>query len=238
MKKRIVALLLTSTLLLPANICYAGSAVGGGGQLLIGGVPLNNNGVPADQVAMDENEEDNSFYDRTVVRYVQQALNKLGYDCGTPDGVAGSNTEKQIIQYKTDKKLSNTDEKIDKVLLESIGLRGLNEIVKYSTSVSYSDMMADNENASNHRAIKFSGTVLQVMDGEIRVTVDGNSDHFVLCGIISINLDEDIKEGDSVTIYGTYLGLTDYIAVLGNIVTVPHFSANYLETKNGIQLNS
>ena len=31
-------------------------------------------------------------YDRETVRQVQEALNKAGFDCGTPDGIAGKKT--------------------------------------------------------------------------------------------------------------------------------------------------
>ena len=37
-----------------------------------------------------------------VVKWVQQALNDAGYDCGTPDGIAGSRTANAISAYRKD----------------------------------------------------------------------------------------------------------------------------------------
>ena len=32
------------------------------------------------------------LYDSTIIQQVQQALNDAGFDCGTPDGIAGKGT--------------------------------------------------------------------------------------------------------------------------------------------------
>ncbi|MGI6173507.1 MAG: DUF6273 domain-containing protein [Christensenellales bacterium] len=59
--------------------------------------------------------------DRDTVKQVQQALNDAGYDCGTPDGVAGKKTSSAIRQYQGDKALEVTGE-IDDRLLAALGL--------------------------------------------------------------------------------------------------------------------
>jgi len=41
-----------------------------------------------------------TYTDRDTVRQVQQALNEAGYDCGTPDGIAGKRTAAAITRYQ------------------------------------------------------------------------------------------------------------------------------------------
>lgn len=59
--------------------------------------------------------------DRETVKAVQEALNDAGYDCGTPDGVAGNKTAAAIAAYQEDNGLDVTGE-IDDELLEDMGL--------------------------------------------------------------------------------------------------------------------
>ena len=56
-----------------------------------------------------------------VIQRVQEALNAAGYDCGTPDGVAGQKTTAAVNAYQAAKGLNVTGE-IDAVLLESLGI--------------------------------------------------------------------------------------------------------------------
>ncbi|MBQ3269992.1 MAG: peptidoglycan-binding protein [Clostridia bacterium] len=59
--------------------------------------------------------------DRETVKAVQQALNDAGYNCGTPDGVAGRKTAAAVSQYQEDNGLEVTGE-IDDALLAALGL--------------------------------------------------------------------------------------------------------------------
>lgn len=54
-----------------------------------------------------------------TVKKVQIALNKLGYNCGTPDGINGKKTKSAIKKYKKDKGLT-VNTKIDKELKKSL----------------------------------------------------------------------------------------------------------------------
>jgi len=62
-----------------------------------------------------------TYTDKDTVKKVQQALNDAGYECGTPDGIAGKKTAAAITQYQTDKGLEATGT-IDDALLEALGL--------------------------------------------------------------------------------------------------------------------
>ena len=61
------------------------------------------------------------YTDKDTVKKVQQALNDAGYECGTPDGIAGKKTYAAITGYQTDKGLTVTGV-IDDELLVSLGL--------------------------------------------------------------------------------------------------------------------
>jgi len=59
--------------------------------------------------------------DTETVRKVQEALNANGFDCGTPDGVAGNKTAEAIRAYQAANGLDQTGE-ITTSLLQSLGL--------------------------------------------------------------------------------------------------------------------
>jgi len=48
------------------------------------------------------------YADAEIIKGVQTALNELGYDCGTPDGVAGKNTAAAITAFQTDMEITVT----------------------------------------------------------------------------------------------------------------------------------
>ena len=53
-----------------------------------------------------KNGEMQGISDREIVQKVQEALNKAGFECGTPDGIAGSNTSNAIKEYQEKNGLS------------------------------------------------------------------------------------------------------------------------------------
>lgn len=60
-------------------------------------------------------------YDRSVIRQVQEMLNAAGYDCGTPDGIAGRRTAAGVTNYQKDHQLT-ADGQINDELLISLGI--------------------------------------------------------------------------------------------------------------------
>ena len=59
------------------------------------------------------------YYKASVVKKVQKALNKQGYDCGKVDGKCGKKTKKAIKKYQVDKDMK-VDGKITKKLLKKL----------------------------------------------------------------------------------------------------------------------
>ncbi|MDO5573758.1 MAG: peptidoglycan-binding protein [bacterium] len=58
---------------------------------------------------------------KSDIKKVQEALNFLGYDCGTPDGTCGKTTKKRIKEYQEDMGVT-VDGVIDAELLEALGV--------------------------------------------------------------------------------------------------------------------
>ena len=59
-----------------------------------------------------------------TVKMVQNKLNELGYDCGTPDGIAGQHTKEAVQNYQSDNGLEPSGV-IDDKLLDSLGVNNL-----------------------------------------------------------------------------------------------------------------
>jgi len=62
------------------------------------------------------------YTDAETVQKVQTALNEAGYDCGTPDGIAGSKTYEALHQYQEANGLTVQDHITD-ALLQSMGIQ-------------------------------------------------------------------------------------------------------------------
>lgn len=81
---------------------------------------------------------------KSVVYATQQALNEAGFNCGTPDGISGQNTQNAIKQYQNDKGLK-VDGQISEALLTSLGFSWDNPygipvdsfVSRYNESVTY-----------------------------------------------------------------------------------------------------
>ncbi len=69
----------------------------------------------------EEEKEARVFVDWKYVYAVQSALNEAGYDCGTPDGMAGARTYDSMNRYQEDHDLPVTNNITD-ALLDSLGI--------------------------------------------------------------------------------------------------------------------
>lgn len=91
-----------------------------------------------------------TYNDKDTVKKVQQALNDAGYNCGTPDGVAGKKTYAAISSYQKDKGLAQTHQ-IDDALLQALGLveaqnGSANDVSDASNPSPESEEMSSSEN--------------------------------------------------------------------------------------------
>lgn len=93
--------------------------------LTLGAVPA----VPVENTVVMTAEA--ATYSKTTIKAVQKKLNEEGYDCGTPDGIAGKATKVAIKKYQKEENLKVTGT-INKTLLKSMGIKGT--YAKNSTS--------------------------------------------------------------------------------------------------------
>lgn len=70
----------------------------------------------ATETSSTEKEE---IIDKETIKEVQELLNAKGYQCGTPDGIAGKNTCNAVIQYKEDNNMEATST-IDQEFVDSL----------------------------------------------------------------------------------------------------------------------
>ena len=75
-----------------------------------------------------------------------------------------------------------------------------------------------------------TGNVLQVLEGDgetdVRLATDGEYDDVVFVGFDPNILDVRVLEDDSITVYGTCLGLYSYTATLGQEISLPAIYAD------------
>lgn len=98
-------------------------------------------------------------------------------------------------------------------------------------AVSYEDF-ARNPDNYEHKEVKFSGKVLQVIENNnlicLRVQVTGNINDVVFVQYVSLG-GARILEDDQITFYGYAAGLYSYESVLGSKITIPKVMAMYID---------
>ena len=60
---------------------------------------------------------------KDLIKIVQDVLNQKGYDCGTPDGIAGSKTKAALQKFISENTSDDTDNKIVKMIAEGLGIK-------------------------------------------------------------------------------------------------------------------
>ena len=98
------------------------------------------------------------------------------------------------------------------------------EKMGYETGITY-DNLARNPDDYNGEKVKFTGKVLQVMEGDtenqIRLAVNSDYDTVLYCGYSPSIVSSRILEDDIITIYGTSVGTISYESALGGTITIP-----------------
>lgn len=178
------------------------------------------------------------YTDKTTARIVQQALNDAGYNCGTPDGIAGAKTAEAISAYQTAKGIT-VNGKITDELLRSLGIE---EKVKaaveaegkkdlYKSDYTY-EQLARNPDSYMMQKVKFSGKVLQAETGDtsyMRLAINSDYDTILFVTYGKDVVDYRLLEDDMVTVYGESYGVYSYEAVSGATITLPWINADIIE---------
>lgn len=179
------------------------------------------------------------YTDKAVTKVVQEALNAAGYNCGTPDGIAGSKTAEAISAYEKEKGI-NVNGVITDELLNALGVgeeikaQAEREAKKanYSTDYSY-EQLARNPDSYKGDLVKFSGKVLQAETSSdvsyLRLAINSDFNTVLFVTYNSDVVNYRLLEDDYVTIYGESLGVYSYEAVSGATITIPWVNADIIE---------
>lgn len=179
------------------------------------------------------------YTSQPVVKLVQEELNKNGYNCGAPDGVAGAQTVESLKAYQKDHKI-NVNGVITDELLEAMGIADkIDEAAKleaskaeYSSDYTY-DQLARNPDSYVGDKVKFSGKVLQAdtsgSSGFVRLAANGDYNTVLFITYDSDLLSYRLLEDDYITVYGTAKSTYSYETVLGATVTIPWIVADIIE---------
>ncbi len=94
----------------------------------------------------------------------------------------------------------------------------------YETGITY-DQLARTPDAYKNKKVKFSGKVVQVIEGDdsvqIRLAVNNDYDTILLGEYLSSTVSSRVLEDDQITIYGTSVGTISYKSTMGGTITIP-----------------
>lgn len=98
------------------------------------------------------------------------------------------------------------------------------EKLGYETGITY-DQLARTPDDFEDSLVKFTGEVIQTLeeDGQVdmRLAVDGEYNNILYCVYESNIVSSRVLEGDTITIYGTSMGLYSYESTTGVTITIP-----------------
>lgn len=139
------------------------------------------------------------FNDTELIKLVQEKLNEVGHDCGTPDGINGQRTAAAIREFQSQKGLAETS-LIDNELLKALGI----SIEAIPDSAKKQELPQSGELWRNSE--------IPGIDVGLTIKVNSSDDSKSMCFMI-YNIDKQlvavlfVRGNDSVTTYlpvGTY----------------------------------
>jgi DNA repair exonuclease SbcCD ATPase subunit len=105
--------------------------------------------------------------------------------------------------------------------------------IGYNTGITF-DNLARNPDDYKEKKVKFSGRVIQVLDGgdeiQIRFAIDKDYDKVVFCYYPASIVSSRILEDDIITIYGVSKNLYTYESTFGAPITIPMLSIEKIDT--------
>lgn len=132
--------------------------------------------------------------------------------------------EAEARQIEADKVIAEQKAAEEAAAAEAAAALAAEEAQGYETGITY-DNIARNPDDYTGKKVKFSGKVIQVIEGsgtvQIRLAINSDYDQVVLCEYDSSITDSRILEDDIITIYGTSVGTITYQSTMGGQITVP-----------------
>ncbi|WP_125704904.1 hypothetical protein [Lacticaseibacillus daqingensis] len=99
----------------------------------------------------------------------------------------------------------------------------------YETGTTY-DQLARTPDSYIFKKVKFSGKVIQIIEGDdsvqARLAVGGNYDQVILCEWKDTAVSSRVLEDDQITVFGTSAGLLTYKSTMGGKITIPSVSVD------------
>lgn len=172
-----------------------------------------------------------------AVTKLQERLKELGYLGGKADGSFGGQSESAVKEFQKTAGLDETgiaDPATQELLFSAAAPQSPNPILDDSLyeKLDYKSCERDPE-AYKGKLIKFTGKVLQVIEGEgyadFRIASKGNYDNVVYVSYLTPEGYKRILEDDKVTVYATSTGIYSYETVRGDVVTIPSCFATRIE---------
>lgn len=193
-------------------------------------------GMPL-MVEAAETSSESIVTDTETIKLVQSLLNCIGYDCGTPDGIAGINTKNAILKYKKDNGLEESDTITDK-LLSLLRGDGTEEINKTESKRNIADIMEELKSLVKYSSIKISDQITEgdaigykVWFNSSSIAIIGNPDNNgkISLGAMLLELDKESGSQD-------YLDFLAYFvqAIDGTIETYDGYTYVMNAYDNGV----
>lgn len=172
--------------------------------------------------------------DNTIesLEHVSEAYDAYKEEMAPYEGVAEAEAEARRIEAESiaEKERIAKEESIaaEKAAAEA------KEKLGYDTGITY-DQLARNPKDYIGEKIKFTGTVLQVMESDYEVTIrlatSKRYDNVIYCTYSPDIVSSRILEDDRITVYGASTGTVSYQATSGKEVTIPGMHVDKIELK-------
>ncbi len=176
----------------------------------------------------DKYEELKNTYDTLLTEYSEYKEKMQPYE---ELGVK----EAEARKIEAEKKIQEEEEKKKKAEEEERKKKDEEEKKGYNTGITYKQLARTPDDYIGQK-IKFSGKVVQVVDGSsevhIRLAVNNNYDSILYCAYDPSILSFRILEDDKIIVYGTSLGLYSYTSTMGATITIPSAWIDKIELKS------
>lgn len=184
-------------------------------------------------VATDTSEED-------ATADSSEKSSEVAKDTSKEDSAAKAESQKK---EEEDKKAKAESESIvaeeeakaesESIAAEEAAEAELKDPSTYKSDITY-EQIARTPDDYYFEKVKFSGKVVQVMEGEdtvnqLRVAINDNYDTVMLVEYEKDILDSRVLEDDYINIYGFSMGVITYESTMGGNITIPAVSANMIE---------
>ncbi|MBD5130603.1 MAG: PCRF domain-containing protein [Ruminococcaceae bacterium] len=148
------------------------------------------------------------------------------------DRIEAEETQRQA-QEEADRLAAEREAKEEEERKAEEEARFAEEAKGYETGITF-EQLARNPDDYRDKKVKFTGSVLQVIEGEygsnsIRLATDGGYDDVILANYSTDIIDFRLLEDDEITIYGVSKGLKSYETIMGSSVTLPYVLIDRIE---------